>query len=183
MHNPLATSIMDPNTIHGPKAQKMVSQHCDRFWASPCFNDSCRLLTNLGLKPVPLEAPWNYLSIHIKNVWNGFRMRLGCYFWCGLLLDSEVDSNLSCFGPPPWGIDPDKLWAFFSTWKTLLVSFIFIPFTMFWLYAYLLYPHHPPLLERKVILGSNCTRSWSCMLLDRNVRGQENYFQLYPAKD
>jgi hypothetical protein len=53
------------------------------------------------------------------------------YFWCGLLLDSEVDSNLSCFGPPPWGLELDKLWAFFSTWKTLLVSFIFTPFTMF----------------------------------------------------
>ena len=58
-------------------------------------------------------------------------MRPERHFWCGLLLDSEVDSNLSCFGPPPRGLEPDKLWAFFSTWKTLLVSFIFTPFTMF----------------------------------------------------
>src|SRR6185312_10500390 len=58
-------------------------------------------------------------------------MRPGRHFWCGLLLDSEVDSKLSCFGPPPWGLQPDKLWAFYSNWKTLLVSFIFTPFTMF----------------------------------------------------
>ena len=58
-------------------------------------------------------------------------MRPGRHFLCVLLLDSEVDSNLSCFGPPPWGLEPDKLWAFFSTWKTLLVSFIFMPFTLF----------------------------------------------------
>src|SRR6185312_13710785 len=58
-------------------------------------------------------------------------MRPRRHFWCGLLLNSEADSNLSCFGPPPWGLEPDKLWAFFSAWKTLLVSFIFTPFTMF----------------------------------------------------
>ena len=83
---------------------------------------------NLGLKPVPLEAP---CSIQIKNVQNGLRMRPGRHFRCGLLLDSEVDLNLSCFGPPPWGLEPDKLWVFYSTWKTLYISFIFTPFTMF----------------------------------------------------
>ena len=120
-----------PDMIHGTTAQMMAAQRPGRFWTSYCFNDSCLFLTNLGLKQDPLEAPSNYLSIHIKNVQNGLRIRLGRYFLCGLLLDSEVDSNLSCFGPLPWGLEPDKLWAFFLTWKTLLVSFIFTPFIMF----------------------------------------------------
>ena len=102
-----------------------------RFWMSNCFDDSHWLIMNLGLNLVPLEAPWNYLSIHIKNIRNGLSMRPRHHFWCGLLLDSEVDSNLSCFGPPPWGLKLDNLWTFFLTWITLLVSFIFTSFTMF----------------------------------------------------
>ena len=56
MHNPLATYIMYPNTIHGLTAQAMVSQHHDRFWTSLCFDDFHRRLMNLGLKPVPLGS-------------------------------------------------------------------------------------------------------------------------------
>ena len=108
-----------PDMVHGTTAQKMAAQRPGRFWTSHCFDDSRWLLMNLGLKPVPLEAPWNYLSIHIKNVRNRLRMRLGRHFLCVLLLDSEVDSNLSCFGPPPWGFEPNNVWAFYSIWKTL----------------------------------------------------------------
>ena len=100
MHNPLATSIMDPNTIHRPTAQKMVLQQLDRFWTFTYFDDFRRLRTNLGLKPVPLEASWNYLSIHIKSIQNRVRMWPGHWFWCGLLLDSETDSNSTWIGPP-----------------------------------------------------------------------------------
>ena len=57
VHNPLATSIMDPNTIHGPTAQKMGLQQIDRFWTFTCFDDSRRLRKNLGIKLVPLKAP------------------------------------------------------------------------------------------------------------------------------
>uniref|UniRef100_A0A0A9AQK7 Uncharacterized protein n=1 Tax=Arundo donax TaxID=35708 RepID=A0A0A9AQK7_ARUDO len=31
---------MDSNTIHGPTAQKTVTQHPDRFWTPTCFDDS-----------------------------------------------------------------------------------------------------------------------------------------------
>ena len=100
MHNPLATSIMDPNTIHGPTTQKILLQRLDRFWTFICFDDFCRLRMNLSLKPVPLDALRNYLSIHIKSIQNGLRMRPGRRFWCGLLLDSEADSNSTWIGPP-----------------------------------------------------------------------------------
>jgi len=102
------------NTVHGTTAQKTAAQHPGRFWMSHYFDDSHWLLMNLDLKLVSLEAPWNYLSIHIKNVQNGHRMRPGRHFWCRLLLYSEVDSNLSCFGPPPWGLEPDNFGP--STW-------------------------------------------------------------------
>ena len=88
------------NMVHGPIAQKTAAHRPDRFWTSYCFGDSRRLRMNLGLKPVPLEAPWNYLSIHIKSIQNGLRMRPGRWFWCGLLLDSEADSNSTWIGPP-----------------------------------------------------------------------------------
>jgi hypothetical protein len=50
--------------------------------------------------PVPLEAPWNYPIIHINNVTIGLRMWLWRQLYCGLLLESKVDSNLSFFGRP-----------------------------------------------------------------------------------
>ena len=50
---------------------------------------------------------------------------------CVLLLDSEVNSNLSCFGPPAWGLEPDELWTSFSIWEVLVVSFIFMPITKY----------------------------------------------------
>ena len=167
-----------PDMIHETTAQRTAAQRSGRFWMSYYFNDSCWLLMNLGLNLVPLEAPWNYLSIHIKNIQNGLRMRPGRHFWCGLLLDSEVDSNLSCFGPPLWGLEPDKLWAFFSTWKILLDSFIFTPFTMFGR----MHTCHVliilPFLKEKpssvpIVLEADPAHDL----------GQENPFQLYPAKD
>jgi len=88
------------NMVHGPIAQKTAAQRPDRFWTSYCFGDSRRLRMNLDLKPVPLEAPWNYLSIHITIIQNGLRMRPGHWFLCGLLLDSETDSNSTWIGPP-----------------------------------------------------------------------------------
>ena len=88
------------NMVHGPTAQKTVLQQLDRFWTFTCFDDSRRFWMNLGLKPVPLEAPWNYISIHINIIQNGLRMRPGHWFLCGLLLDSEADSNSTWIGPP-----------------------------------------------------------------------------------
>ena len=126
MHIPLATSIMDPNAIHRPIAQKMVSQHRDRFWMSYCFDDSCRLQMNLGLRLVPLEASWNYLSIHIKNVQNRLRMRPGHWFSCRLLLDSEMNSNL--IWASLWRLKSDKLRASISIWISMLVSSVSMPF-------------------------------------------------------
>ena len=64
----------------------------------------------------PLEAPWNYLSIHIKTIQNGLRMWPEHQFWCGLLLDSEMDSNLSFFGPLPWRFEPNQPRASFLIW-------------------------------------------------------------------
>jgi len=89
---------MGSKMIHGRTAQKIVSQQPDRFWTFTSFDNFCLLQTNLVHKPVPLEAPLNYLSIHIKNIQNGLCMQPGCRFWCGLLLNFEMDSNLSFFG-------------------------------------------------------------------------------------
>jgi hypothetical protein len=36
-------TLTGSNTIHGPAAQKMVTQHPDRFWMSTCFDDSVDL--------------------------------------------------------------------------------------------------------------------------------------------
>jgi hypothetical protein len=50
-------------------------------------------------------------------------------FYCALLLDSELDSNLNCFWPPPRGLEPDQPWTSLLTWKTLLDFFYSIPCT------------------------------------------------------
>jgi len=142
MHNPLATSIMDPNTIYGPIAQKMVWQHRDRFWMSSCFDDSCRLQMNLGLKLVPLEAPWNYLFIHIKNVQNGFRMWLGRHFLCRLLLDSEVDSNLSSFWASTLGTRTGSALSLLLDLENFVGLLHFHAIYHVWPYTYLSCPHH-----------------------------------------
>ena len=103
------------NMVHGPTAQKTAAQRPDRFWMSYCFGDSRRLRMNLGLKLVPLEAPWNYISIHINSIQNGLRMQPGHWFWCGLLLDSKADSNSTWIGPPTllgcpcWSTTPPNL--------------------------------------------------------------------------
>jgi hypothetical protein len=56
-------------------------------------------------------------------------MRRGRPFYCALLLDSELDSNLNCFWPPPRGLDPDQPWTSLLTWKPLLDFFYSIPCT------------------------------------------------------
>src|SRR6266511_323138 len=38
---------------------------------------------------------WKYLARELENVQNGVCMRPGHQFWCGLLLDSEVESKSS----------------------------------------------------------------------------------------
>jgi hypothetical protein len=55
---------------------------------------------NLDLKLVPLEAPQNYLSIHIKNVQIRLHMRLERPFYYRLFLESETEINSNWFGPP-----------------------------------------------------------------------------------
>jgi hypothetical protein len=43
-------------------------------------------------------------------------------FYCALLLDSELGSNMNFFWHPPRGLEPDQPWTSFLTWKTLLDS-------------------------------------------------------------
>jgi hypothetical protein len=50
-------------------------------------------------------------------------------FYCALLLDSELDSNLNCFWSPPRGLEPNQPWTSFLTWKTLLDSIFSNPCT------------------------------------------------------
>jgi hypothetical protein len=57
-------------------------------------------------------------------------MRPGRPFYCALLLDSELGSNLNCFWPPPWGLESDQRWTSYLTWKTLLDSIFSNPCTM-----------------------------------------------------
>jgi hypothetical protein len=56
-------------------------------------------------------------------------MRPGRPFYCALLLDSELYSNLNCFWPPPRGLEPDQSWTSLLTWKPLLDFFYSIPCT------------------------------------------------------
>jgi hypothetical protein len=56
-------------------------------------------------------------------------MRPGRPFYCALLLDSELDSNLNCFWPPPRGLEPDQPWTSFLTRKPLLDFVYSIPCT------------------------------------------------------
>jgi hypothetical protein len=44
----------------------------------------------------------NYLSIHMWIVNNGVCMRPGHLFYYTLLLETEMDSNLTWIGPPTW---------------------------------------------------------------------------------
>ena len=110
---------MDSNTIHGPTGQKTVTQHPGRFWMLTCFDVSRWLRWNFEVKPVALERLWNYLSRELENVENGVCMRPGHQFWCGLLLDSEVDSKLSWTRLPTGGArppcSPARPWCSIST--------------------------------------------------------------------
>jgi hypothetical protein len=94
---------MGSTKIHDPIGQKTASQRRNRFWMSTCLDNSRGFWMNLDLKPVPLEDPRNYLSIHIKNVQIWLRMRLGRPFYYGLFLESETELNSNWFGPP-WSV-------------------------------------------------------------------------------
>jgi hypothetical protein len=65
------------------------------------FDDSYWLLMNFDVKPKLLARLWNYLPC-ICGFENGVRMHPLCRFYPGLLLESEIDSNLSWTVPPPW---------------------------------------------------------------------------------
>jgi hypothetical protein len=98
--NPLAMSIMDPNTIHGPTVQKMAAQHRDRFRTSTWFDDSRRLRRHFEVKTVLLEALWTSKS---KPVWDlgvcmiskgeealfGYR-RTGCWTLMSLHFETQL---------------------------------------------------------------------------------------------
>jgi len=84
-----------------PKDRKTASQRRDSNWTLNSSDYSHWLRMNLGLKLVPLEATSNYLSIHIKNVQIRLHLRPGHLFYYWMLLDSESDSKLNRFGPPP----------------------------------------------------------------------------------
>jgi hypothetical protein len=46
-----------------------------RFWTSTCFDESRCLRYDFDIRPIPLEALWNFLSNHITNVPNRVCMR------------------------------------------------------------------------------------------------------------
>jgi hypothetical protein len=50
-------------------------------------------------------------------------------FYCALLLDSELDSNLNCLWPAPRGLELDQPWTSLLTWNPLLDFFYSIPCT------------------------------------------------------
>jgi hypothetical protein len=52
----LGLAPMGSKTIHRPMAQKMVTQHRDRFWTSTYFDNSHRLRYDFEMKSVPLVA-------------------------------------------------------------------------------------------------------------------------------
>ena len=73
---PLDKTLMGLSKIHGPKDQKEVTQHWDRFWTPSCLDDSHRLRMDLGLRPAPLERLSSWVSIHRKNIQFRIRKRL-----------------------------------------------------------------------------------------------------------
>jgi hypothetical protein len=98
MQDPLDAPLMGSTKRHGLKTKRRCGSAGTN--SGTCLDNSCRFWMNLDLKPVPLEAPRNYLSIHIKNVQIRLRMRLGRPFYYGLFLESETEMNSNRFGPP-----------------------------------------------------------------------------------
>jgi hypothetical protein len=52
----IGRASMGSDMIHGPTAQKTVTQHPDKFWTSTYFNYSQRLRYNFDMRLVLLEA-------------------------------------------------------------------------------------------------------------------------------
>jgi hypothetical protein len=139
---PPGCTHMGSNMIHRLTVQKTVAHHHDRFWTSIFFDDSRWLIWNLDVGPVSLEALYNFLSTHIKNVQNRLYMRSRHRFWCMLLLDSEVGLNLNCFGSFNLVTWTELASDVFLTWTPLLDSSFSIPCTNHGRMHEYCVPHH-----------------------------------------
>jgi hypothetical protein len=67
-------------------------------------------------------------------------MRPGRPFYCAHLLDSELGSNLNCFGPPPWGLEPECL---LLELDAVVGLFLLHSMHQSWSYAWVSCPHTP----------------------------------------
>jgi hypothetical protein len=91
-------SLRSPNMLQGPNNPKDGDAGPWQILNAELFDDSHLIRWNLDLKLKPLDILWNYLSIHMWIVKNGVRMWSGHPFYHRLLLESEMDSNLTWIG-------------------------------------------------------------------------------------
>jgi len=93
--------LVDLNTIYGQKAHMTVEQHCP-------------LVSKISIDPERLliwgQCHWKLYEIIFPSIQRTSKSDAVCYLDvdCGLLLDSEVDSNLILF-EPPIGLDAPLL--------------------------------------------------------------------------
>ena len=121
-----------PDTVQWPTTQKTAAQHPSRFmdvilfWWFPLTPAGFFAWVWIHWKAYLLSFPCISRTSETDSLWEPGIIFSLCCSWT-----PRWNSNLSCFGPPAWGLEPNELWVSFSTWEALLVSVIFVPITKY----------------------------------------------------
>jgi hypothetical protein len=87
-------SALPGKMIHSPMDQHIMTQH-PSILTLTSFDDSRWLRCYFDVKPNPLVSLWNYLIRHIWIIENRIYICSRRPFYCRLVLEAEVYSNLS----------------------------------------------------------------------------------------
>ena len=95
---PLDAPLWAPTRYTGQQSKRQLRR--------TLIDSRCPLVSMISINSNGIQTlgwhHWNLYKIlfpfHIKNVQNGLFMRPGRRFWCVLLVDFEVGSNLGCLG-------------------------------------------------------------------------------------